>query len=99
MMHVITNVATRDDFLLEITFDDGEVRTFDIGPYLKGSLFTPLRDKKLFARVKVSEEMRGLSWPNGADLCADMLYMNSRPQEPFRDKQSIVSESVPLHGT
>lgn len=98
-MHVITNVAPREDFLLEITFDNGEVRTFDIGPYLKGSLFSPLRDQKLFAEVRVSEEIRGLSWPNGADLCADMLYLNSQPCEPSRDKSTTRSESVPLQGS
>jgi hypothetical protein len=93
MMHSITDVASREDFLLQITFDDGEVRIFDLKPYLKGSLFIPLRDRQLFAKVRVSKEIRGLSWPNGADLCADMLYLNSQPYRPGVEKASDVSAS------
>ena len=63
----------QEDFLLRLTFDDGEERLFDMKPYLKGSLFAPLNNKELFGKVRVSSRPRGLKWPNGADLCADML--------------------------
>jgi len=94
MLHQIVDVTPLEDFLLEITFDQGEIRLFDLKPYLKGSLFAPLRDKKLFQKVSASEEIRGLTWPNGADLCADMLYLNSQPHELVRDKASRESAST-----
>lgn len=82
MMRSITDVTAREDFLLQITFDDGEVRIFDLKQYLKGSLF-----------LNFSKEIRGISWPNGADLCADTLYLNSQPYRPALEKASDVSAS------
>jgi len=87
-MHHITEVIPREEFLLLIRFDDGELRIFDLKPYLMGSLFTPLKDEPMFRQVRVSPEIRGLAWPNGADLCADMLYMNSQPFEPAHNRES-----------
>lgn len=81
MVHHILSVMPENDYMLHLTFDGGEERLFDLKPYLKGSLFLPLRDDDLFKRVAVGNKPRGLIWPNGADLCADMLYMNSQPYE------------------
>lgn len=91
VLHQIIDVIPLEDFRLEITFDDGEVRVFDLKPYLSGSLFTPLQNIELFKKVKIGEEIRGLTWPNGADLCADMLYMNSQPYDRSREKATTSS--------
>ncbi len=81
MMHHILSVMPKDNFTLELTFDGNEQRLFDLKPYLRGSLFVPLKNEELFKQVEISTRPRGLIWPNGADLCADMLYMNSRPHK------------------
>lgn len=92
-MHHIIAVEPKADFLLQLTFEDGEERVLDLKPYLRGSLFTPLRDESLFRKVEVSKEPRGLKWPNGADLCADMLYLESRPYKVVRRSKPLTAKA------
>jgi len=80
-MRHITRVVAKRDFCLELEFDNGEVRLFDAKPYLRGDLFEPLKDEHLFRQVQVEEDFGGLVWPNGADLCPDMVYLNAQPTE------------------
>jgi hypothetical protein len=94
-MHRIIRVAPKPGFVLQLTFDRGEIRLFDLRPYLRGALFLPLRDEELFRKVQVSDKIRGLSWPNGADLCADMLYMESTPErQALQPDVPVTSDGV-----
>lgn len=69
------DVKPINDYKLEIKFDNGEIKIFDITPYFKFGIFSELREKEQFEKVKIS----GLSieWENGADICPDELYNNS----------------------
>ena len=69
-------VKPLNNYILEITFSNGEKRKFDVKPYLKFKPFKELEDKKEFEKVKIA----GLSieWENGADICPDELYNNSK---------------------
>lgn len=87
MMRRVTSVVPKNNFILELTFDHGEVRFFDLKPYFRGSLFIPLRDREMFEQVQVSSEPRGLIWPNGAGFCADMSYLNSLPYGQDKDQK------------
>jgi hypothetical protein len=97
MMRHILSVVPKDDYVLQLTFDGNEERLFDLKPYLKGALFVPLKDEELFRKVKVSKKPRGLVWPNGADLCSDMLYMNSLPYEMSTNAKPWVSRISRAH--
>lgn len=70
------DVKALNNYELEITFDNKEKRKFDVKPYLKFKQFEQLKDIKMFSTVKVA----GLSieWENGADICPDELYNNSK---------------------
>ena len=50
--HVKT-VRALEDFVLEVRFDNGEFRRFDVKPYLDRSLFVRLRDREAFCAVQV----------------------------------------------
>ena len=78
MRHIV-KVVPKKDFFLEVEFDNGETKVFDLKPYLHGSLFEPLANEDLFRQVDIEEDFGGLVWPTGADLCPDMIYMNARP--------------------
>ncbi len=71
------DIKILEDYQLEILFNNGERRIFDVNPYFKFKLFRDLTNKKEFAKVKAS----GLSirWDNGADICPEELYKNSKP--------------------
>lgn len=70
------DVKILEDYKLEITFDNQEKRIFDVTPYFKFNIFQELKEYKKFKKVKVA----GLSieWENGADICPDELYENSK---------------------
>lgn len=36
-------------------------------------MFEPLRDKHLFAQLRLHPELRTVVWPNGADLAPEFL--------------------------
>ena len=70
------DIKVLDDYELEIIFNNGEKKIFDVKPYFKFKIFEELKDLKKFKSVKIS----GLSieWENGADICPDELYNNSK---------------------
>lgn len=79
MMKDIIDVAHVGDLKLLLTFEGGERREIDIGALLPlDGVFAPLRDPGFFGRVRVEREIGTIVWPNGADLCPDVLYERSR---------------------
>lgn len=71
------DVKILNNYELEILFDNNEKRIFDVKPYFKFKIFKDLKGLNKFQKVKIS----GLSieWENGADICPDELYNNSKP--------------------
>lgn len=74
----IANVRPLDDFRVELTLTTGEVVQRDLRPLLVGPVFDPIRrDEGQFRQTKV--EGGTLVWPNGADLCPDVLIWGGLP--------------------
>jgi len=63
------------DYKLTLTFTTGEVRTFDVKPYLNTGIFKELKDMSLFNSVKPF--LGSIQWQNGQDFCPDTLYLES----------------------
>jgi hypothetical protein len=83
----VQEVTPLNGFTLRLEFTDGSERTLDMEPYLKGPIFEPLRrDPALFRSVRVDEELGTIVWPNGADICPDVLVHGRTP---------VAFESVP----
>jgi hypothetical protein len=61
-------------YTLDISFDDGAARRINFLPLLEGELFGPLRDRDLFEKVMLDEEVQTLVWPNGADFDPATLH-------------------------
>lgn len=76
LRHKAIDVKPLKNYILEITFENGEKKQFDVKPYMKFKAFKELKDEKNFKKVKIA----GLSiqWENGADICPDELYNNSK---------------------
>lgn len=80
---------------LRLTLDDGKVIERDVSALLKGPVFERIRtDPAEFARVRV--EGGTVAWPNGADLCPDMVIWNGPPLGLEPVKASPASHS-PSH--
>jgi hypothetical protein len=73
----IRGAEPREGFVLRLEFDDGTTRDVDLEDELRGPVFEPLRDPRLFRQVRVDEELGTIVWPNGADMDPDVLYGSS----------------------
>lgn len=63
------------DFVLHVEFDDGVVAELDFSPLVDGpGLFGELRNGSRFSQVRIDREAQTLAWPNGVDVCPDVLY-------------------------
>ena len=71
---IMTAVRVFEPYLLEVVFDNGEVRRVDFQPILHGQMFEPLRDPALFAPPQVDPVLGTVVWPNSADLSPEFLY-------------------------
>jgi hypothetical protein len=71
----ITDVKPQDDYQIQLTFDNGEVRIFDMKPYIDKGFFKQLQDKNYFKTVK--PHFDSIQWANGQDLSPDTLYLDS----------------------
>jgi hypothetical protein len=77
-LSVIT-VKPLKDYEIELTFENNEIKIFDVKNYLETGIFKKLKDKKLFNQVKISFD--SIEWPGGIDLDPEILYKKSKPKE------------------
>ena len=71
----VTKAIPGDDYRLLLEFNNGEKKSFDVKPYIKGSWFGMLKDKLYFSQIKTNGF--NIEWPDGQDICPDDLYFNS----------------------
>jgi hypothetical protein len=72
----VSGVCHVKDYELEISFSDGTVAELDFRRRIvgRGGVFKPLENVDFFRQVAVDREAGTLVWPNGLDLCPDVLY-------------------------
>jgi hypothetical protein len=75
MYLAIKEVRPQDNYMLLLTFENGEKRQFDMKPYLEMGIFQELKDLRLFNTVKTSFD--SVEWENEADIDPETLYQNS----------------------
>jgi len=92
------------EYKLKLLFSDRKSKIVDIEPIIKKSkgLFHPLRDVEYFKKVSLDdiEYPSSICWPNGADICPDVLYemgievkaKRKNPQKKKTRTTSSVSE-------
>jgi tRNA U34 5-methylaminomethyl-2-thiouridine-forming methyltransferase MnmC len=73
-IHFVTAVAVLGDCTLKLQFGDATERVINFEPVLRGKVFGPLRDPKLFNQVALDPEVRTIVWPNGADFDPATLH-------------------------
>jgi hypothetical protein len=72
----IKEVKPASNYILYLTFENGEKRQFDLKPYLNTGIFKELKDISLFNTVHVSFDT--IEWDNELDLDPEFLYKESR---------------------
>jgi len=62
-----------ENYKLKVYFNNGEVKEFDVTPFLDKGIFVELRDKEYFSKVSVA--FGAVQWPNEQDFSNDTLYL------------------------
>lgn len=86
----VEDVRANPDYMLILTFTNGEVRVFDVKPYLDKGIFKELKDKSVFNSVKPF--LGSVQWQNGQDFCPDTLYLDSKPASAHSDESPEVTK-------
>ncbi len=76
-MESVIRVLPKDDFYLELWFDDGAHRVFDMRPYLDRGVFVRLREPTQFKQAFVA--FNTVCWPGEIDMAPETLYDRSVP--------------------
>ena len=77
----ITKVDYVSDYKLRLTFSNKEIKIVDFAEKLKNAkgIFYPLKDLEYFKKVSLDDYQLSICWPNGADVCPDVLYKMGIP--------------------
>ncbi len=74
-MNWVIEAKANKDHTLELKFDDGSVRLFDVKPYLNMGVFRELKDISYFSNVSVAYGT--VQWPHEQDIAPETLYIES----------------------
>jgi len=72
MLLDVISVEVQKDYNLRLVFENGEVRYFEMLPFLNKKPFDRLKDIKKFNLVKI--EYGTLLWPDNIDIAPETLY-------------------------
>ncbi len=82
-----------EGFRVRLEFEDGTQKEIDLGLYLQGPIFEPIRrDPAVFCAMKI--EGGTIAWENGADIDPDVLYYGLTPawmEEPVVTEQQMTA--------
>jgi len=73
-MRSINTIHANDDWTIDVAFDDGAERRFDVKPLLDCEAFEPLRSLNTFKTIRNCGYF--VEWINEIDLSADTLYLD-----------------------
>lgn len=96
MFHTVKKVKYLEGYKLALVFDDGKIKIVDFEGRLKNAknMFVPLKDLNYFQKVRVD----GITivWPNGLDLCPDVLYEIGEDMLGAKQSQTKQKAKVPI---
>jgi len=87
----VTQVQALPNRKLALVFQDGLQAIVDMDHVIQSysGVFAPLLDENYFQRVKVDSELGTIVWPNGADVCPDVLYSHAS------GKPIVIAATIP----
>lgn len=73
----VVRVEAKPDYKLLLEFENGEMRIFDMAPYMDKKPFDQLKGSPLFGKATV--DYGTVVWPGNIDIAPETLYDLSRP--------------------
>ena len=73
----LQSVEPMTDYRLKLVYETGEVKLFDVTPYIEGTWYGELKDTAYFRTVQLLPNSIGIEWANGQDIAPHELYEQS----------------------
>ncbi|HLA28322.1 MAG TPA: DUF2442 domain-containing protein [Syntrophales bacterium] len=75
MIHDVVSASYKDEYKIEVTFDDGSNGIVDFSVYLtRGGVFDRFKDIAFFKNFKINQDLGVLSWQDEIDIAPETLY-------------------------
>jgi hypothetical protein len=75
MIHDVVSASYRENYEIEIEFDDGSKGVMDFSGYLsRGGVFQRFNDIEFFRGFEINRELGVLTWRNEIDIAPETLY-------------------------
>lgn len=89
-MRAIGRVSVTVPQMLDLVWSDGTATRLNVQAILEDRTFAALRDADAFAQVNLGDWGHSLSWPCGAEMGADMLWLETLSQTGHGDTRSFL---------
>ena len=70
----LKSVSPLEHQKLLLEYEDGQIKIFDVSPYISGSWYEELNDVDYFKTVHLLPGGIGIEWSNGQDIAPHELY-------------------------
>lgn len=77
-MKKVVSAKANEDYTLDLEFNDGARKRFDVKPYLDKGIFTELKNLNYFKNIKIA--FGTVQWKNEQDFAPETLYLESKQQ-------------------
>jgi len=75
----LKKVIPEEKYYLRLVYETGEIKLFDVQPYISGAWYGELEDTSYFRTVHLLPGGVGIEWSNGQDIAPHELYECSVP--------------------
>ncbi|GHS95450.1 hypothetical protein AGMMS50276_11110 [Synergistales bacterium] len=70
----IVSVQPLPGYKLDIRYENGEKRLFEVSPYIRGDWYGKLKEFSYFRTVHILPSGGGIEWAEGQDIAPHELY-------------------------
>ena len=70
----ILNVEPLDNYKIKIYYETGEIKLFNVLPYISGNWYEELNNNDYFKTIHLVSNGHGIEWENGQDIAPHELY-------------------------
>jgi len=70
----IISVEPLDEYKLKLAYETGEIKVFDVLPYISGKWYEELSNNAYFRSVHLIPDGNGIEWGHGQDIAPHELY-------------------------
>ena len=102
MIHDVVSASYKDEYKIEVTFDDGCSGIVDFSVYLtRGGVFDRFKDIAFFKNFKINQDLGVLSWQDEIDIAPETLYAEATraPLPDWTEKKGKASANKTIQRT